>query len=264
MDYPVFIQGQGKRSNQEDAYFPAAKRQLESANCFIVCDGVGGHNKGEVASSILSQAMGEVLQSSPSDIDHEFIRTALRHAEHKMTMAVHQQNDLKGMSTTLVLLVNTGRMILSAHVGDSRIYQFRNGKIIYKSKDHSLVEDLLSNGIITAEEAANHPRKNIITRSVIGNGQNAQIDVTSHEDLEQGDLFLLCTDGVLEAWNDTQLCNWSLLDFPLEEKANEIYRKCEQYSSDNFTACILLVTAVSKKKWLYKLKRLLNSMIKCF
>ena len=254
-DIPVFIQGQGKRSNQEDAYFPIDTSSMQYKNCFIICDGVGGQNKGEVASSMLSQSLGELLQVDILDID--IIKNALRITENKMTKAVKDQNELEGMSTTLVLLVNTGTNIITAHVGDSRIYQFRNGKVLYKSKDHSLVEELVAHGSITEAAAVTHPRRNVITRSVSGNGQNAEIDFNIHLDLKQDDLFLLCTDGVLESWTDVELRKWSNQKFSLKHLAIQLETKCKQHSTDNYTACLLQIKSIIEISLLQKLKNIL-------
>jgi protein phosphatase len=250
---PVFIQGQGKRENQEDAYFPGTRVQQRRSRCFVVCDGVGGQRKGEVASQLLARDMGKALNKANTPPDEQLLLQALRQAEVKMQQFIHQKPACAGMATTLTVLLNAGEQLITAHVGDSRIYHFRQGKILYRSTDHSIVSFLMSQGNITEEEAATHPQRNVITRSVTG-VEAAEPDVYLHSDVRAGDFFLLCTDGILEAWPDKDLQQLFHSHSSADLIARQLTERCAKSSKDNYTACILQVQqAPGKTSWWKKL-----------
>jgi hypothetical protein len=135
--------------------------------------------------------------------------------------------------------------IYLAWVGDSRIYQFRNGVIIFKTTDHSWDNDALKAGIISANEAINHPKSNIITRAVQGNHKPTTADTRLLTDVKKGDLILHCSDGVLESWDDDSLK--ALFSSENEPKAilEIIKKECNVNSKDNFTAIVYKIEDAS-------------------
>jgi serine/threonine protein phosphatase PrpC len=223
-----YYSGIGKRNNNEDSY------SFSKSNFFIVCDGVGGAEKGEVASSIVVNEFSRVYNES-FDTEPE---QALRFAEQKLSEHINNHPESMGMATTLTFSKVTNEGVLVAWVGDSRIYQFRGGKIIFQTTDHSWVNDALRVGMITAEEAVNHPKSNIITRAVQGEHKPVEIDVELISDLKDEDFIFQCSDGVLEAWNNEELETLFSSINDGDELLKSIESKCADISRDNNTAIL--------------------------
>jgi serine/threonine protein phosphatase PrpC len=225
----------GKRANNEDNF------ALIKGSTFVVCDGVGGAEKGEIASEIVSKYFVESYNLDPlADAN-----VVLKNAEAKLSNYIANNPDAMGMATTLTFSQVRDNGIYVAWVGDSRIYQFRNGQIIFRSTDHSWVNDALKAGIITKEEAINHPKSNIITRAVQGNHKPTSADTGLLTDILKGDLFFQCTDGVLETWNDDDLqALFTAINDP-DKILEKLKKECEQYSKDNFTAIVYRIEEAS-------------------
>ena len=163
----------------------------------IVADGMGGHQGGEVASQM---AVKRVLNYYDGLVHSKINANGLKHsfATANAAIYVRAQNaaELRGMGTTLVALAITQGMAYFAYVGDSRLYRIRAGQCLQLSKDHTLVAEMLKDGLISAENAANHPDKNVITRAI---GTHPDVEVDSPErplPIKIGDSFLLCSDGL--------------------------------------------------------------------
>ena len=159
---------------------------------FGVADGMGGHNGGETASAGARDGMIEALQGKEPSLD------ALRDAVVQVNAALFRQQaeneQLSGMGTTLSVIWMSDHFVYLGHVGDSRVYRFRDGKLEQMTDDHSLVGELVRAGYLTPEQAENHPNKNVILRAV---GTEAGIDVDlAVEERKSGDLWLICSDGL--------------------------------------------------------------------
>jgi hypothetical protein len=154
---------------------------------------------------------------------------------------LEQNPQASGMATTLTLLRIRDNGIFASWVGDSRIYQFRKGKIIFQSRDHSWVNDAVDAGIITHEESINHPKSNIITRAIQGAQKPTQADEVQLTDIDAGDYFFLCSDGVLETWDDVELSALFALDIPIQQITQKIKDECAKISRDNYTAIIFKI-----------------------
>jgi protein phosphatase len=227
----------GKRSNNEDNF------ALIEGSTFIVCDGVGGSEKGEIASEMVSKYFIKAYQDDPQ-ADANYV---LKVVESQLSNFTEKNPDALGMATTLTFSQVREEGLYIAWVGDSRIYQFRNGQIVFKTSDHSWVNDALKAGIITLEESINHPKSNIITRAIQGSHKPTNADTLLLTDIKKGDLFFHCSDGVLEAWNDDDL---QALFFKYSNSADilEVLKKeCEIHSKDNFTAIVYKIEEVSLK-----------------
>jgi len=146
-----------------------------------------------------------------------------------------------GMATTLTLSHIRENGIYVAWCGDSRVYQFRRGQIVFKTTDHSWVNEALKSGIITPEEAINHPKSNIITRAIQGTHKPTSAETVLLTDIQQGDIFMHCTDGVLESWNDDDLSALFASENEPEKILQIIKEECSKISKDNFTAIVYLV-----------------------
>jgi serine/threonine protein phosphatase PrpC len=237
---PFALNEKGRRSNNEDSVFPKKGFATTQDRAFLVCDGVGGQAKGEIASKIVSEIFGDALRQTKAS-EHHYIEAVLQQVEDELQYYTQAHAESVGMATTLTMVHFHDNGVSVAHVGDSRIYQIRNGQIIYKSEDHSFVNELVRAGVITHEQAATHPQRNVITRAIQGNEKRTSSDVYILQNVAPNDYFFLCTDGILESVNDATLLH--ILTTPLsnEEKTDEILRLCEANSRDNFSCYLLQV-----------------------
>jgi serine/threonine protein phosphatase PrpC len=233
----VYYTAIGKRTNNEDSFL------ISENNFFMVCDGVGGAEKGEIASLLLVSEFKNVFETDLSTSPE----IALRSAEKKMTEHISNHPESMGMATTLTFSKLTNEGILVAWIGDSRIYQFRKGKIIFQTTDHSWVNDALRVGMISPEEAVNHPKSNIITRAVQGEHKPVEIDMELVNDIQNGDYIFHCSDGVLEAWSNEELEYLFSTQSSLEEIIKLIEQKCEEISRDNNTAILYQLKSDNKQ-----------------
>lgn len=176
------------RSGNEDCAFADDARRI-----YAVADGMGGHNAGEVASALAIQAVGEMTGGGAEVALGELDRMVKR-ANYAIISHSHKHRECEGMGTTLSVLWLSGGYAYIAHVGDSRIYRLRQGKLEQITVDHSLVEELVRAHIITPEEARVHPRRNIITRA-LGVGSDSTPDLLA-ADAKPDDVWLLCSDGL--------------------------------------------------------------------
>ena len=251
---PQFFSEIGHKGNQEDYLWPNPSDVSEGQRIFLMCDGVGGHEKGEVASETAATAIGTYITAHfPVDgiMTKDMFNEALTYAYGELDK-VDNGAALKMGTTMTCLTLHRGGVML-AHIGDSRIYHIRPslaGKgrsgIIYQTTDHSLVNDLLRLGEISEEEAADFPQKNIITRAMQPNlDRPYKADIYNTDDICAGDYFFLCSDGVLE-----QLTNDSLGEILAtvalsdSEKIGAIKAICDNRTRDNYTCWLIPVDEV--------------------
>ena len=171
-------------------------------NLLIVADGMGGHNAGDYASRYVAEKVKEELAKSEEDGPKAMMTKAISSANSNLIQISKQDDRLKGMGTTLVVATVIEHTLYFANIGDSRLYLI-NDKIRQISKDHSLVEEMVRLGGIKAEEAKNHPDKNIITRA-IGAKEKVEIDFFEYR-LKNGDMILMCTDGLSNMIEDDEI-----------------------------------------------------------
>lgn len=241
----------GRKNNQEDYLYPS--HADEKTRVFIMCDGMGGHDNGEVASKTAANALGDYL-SSCSAIDVSTFETGLTKAYDALDNI--DNNSAKKPGTTMTCLCLNDDNYLVAHIGDSRIYHIRpslfnpetkRGGILYQSSDHSLVNDLLKAGELTEEEARDFPQKNVITRAMQPHlTKRYKADVYMFNDIKGGDYFFLCCDGVLEQLSNEVLCE-ILADSNLndEQRLSEIKNICDGMTRDNYTCWLVPIHKVS-------------------
>lgn len=181
------------RGHNEDSF-------LVQAPLFAVCDGMGGHAAGEVASSI---AVSTIAEKAPAGADDVLLGVAVEAANAAVMLGAEQGVGKPGMGCTAsCCLIEEGRMAI-AHVGDSRIYLLRHGSLVRVTHDHSYVEELVDSGQITADEARTHPSRSIITRA-LGSDPDMYADHFSLE-VSNGDRVILCSDGLSSMIADSQL-----------------------------------------------------------
>ena len=234
-----------KRTNNEDNYLIN-----DELNLFVVCDGMGGHAGGEFASAIAVNTVEEVLSSmellpeqlgvegddGPVELTREKLRYAIRLAGKRIFDKAKEEPEYKGMGTTALALLVEGGNAFVAHVGDSRGYLVRDGRIEQLTEDHSLVNEKIKAGLLTPEEAKNHKLKNIITRS-LGYMEDVEIDIQVRA-IRRGDRYVLCSDG-LSNLVETGEIGEATLDFgPQESCRRLIDLACERCGDDNVTVVV--------------------------
>lgn len=238
----------GKRSNQEDARFPNCDTPQGYKPAFVVCDGVGGQDKGEVASRTVAEAIGRYMENV--DLTKPFTSSDFSKVLEYVYSCLYKKmrNDTREMATTMAFVCVNSAGVFCAHMGDSRIYQVRPGVgIMYQSEDHSLVNALVHSGNLTPEEAINHPKSNVITRciSYVEKGMDKPSATTIQlKDVEAGDYFFLCSDGVVHCIDDDKLFSILSSEKTDKEKIHLIAERSKA-SSDNNTAYLIGVEQVS-------------------
>ncbi len=247
---PLAIYELGQRANQEDAIFPKIGDATTEDQLFIVCDGMGGHEHGEVASNTIAAEMARFLQEHPLT-DQALTDALLLEALEAAYQALDAKDgdEERKMGTTLCFLYIHKGGITLAHIGDSRIYHVRTAekKLIYQSRDHSLVYDLYQMGEITYDEMAISPKKNIITRAIQPGPDNRERPAIVHvTDIEPGDCFYLCSDGMLEHMTNDELCQLLSSKDSNEDKCAQLV-EATQHNKDNHSAYLIYIDAVTKE-----------------
>lgn len=237
----------GRRSNQEDARFPDVDVPQDVKAAFVVCDGVGGIDKGEVASSIAAQTIGHVMQRV--DLSKPFTPAAFGSVLNAVYQAYSRASNPtnRGMATTITFVCFHSKGIFTAYIGDSRIYHVRPGVgILYQTEDHSLVNELVHSGNITPAEAVNHPHSNVITRCLtpLKPGQRQETASTFQiRDVEAGDYIFMCTDGVVHEVSDNMLVD-ILSSYASDREKMDRLAALSASSADNNTAYLIGVENV--------------------
>ncbi len=242
---PCAISEIGTRLNNEDSIYPQPETVASNQRLFIVCDGVGGADKGEVASSLACDSIQSYFSTFlEGDPTPEFIQKAIQYTEARFDDYIERNPEAKGMATTLTLLYIGMEGVILAHIGDSRIYQFRKEEILYQTEDHSLVNSLIHLGEITPQEAINHPQKNVILRAIQGNVRPVSADVILLQDIQPGDFFFMCTDGVLETLTNERLSSIFANNRMADTIKDNIVENCNGRTRDNFSFYIIPINQV--------------------
>lgn len=246
---PLAIHELGKRANQEDSIYPIEGKATENDRLFLLCDGMGGHEHGEVASQIICKSLSSFLLQHAvvsEGLEDKLLSDALAYAYEELDkLAI--AGDTRQMGTTLTLLYFHSNGCTAAHIGDSRIYHLRPSShtILYKSRDHSLVYDLYQAGELTYEEMKTFPQKNVITRAMIAGDRNhPKPDVIHISDIQPGDYFYICSDGMLEQMEDEELLDVFAANVRDEEKRQMLISETSD-NKDNHSAYIVHIKEVS-------------------
>lgn len=240
MEYKAYaISDVGRvRSNNEDAFFSTDREGV-----FLVADGMGGHKAGEVASDMAKNIISAKLMALTSTENLEnAIRDAFLEANEKVREMAKSSPEKEGMGSTCVVMMLRDQNFYLAHVGDSRIYMYRKGDLKQMTRDHSFVEELFIRGLINENEKADHPYKNQITRYV-GSSQKLEVDTTSGP-VWNGDMFLLCTDGLTEMIDVARIKEIFEKNLEPKETAEILIKEAlENGGKDNVTAVVVKVTS---------------------
>lgn len=252
MEYKIkaySIWEKGKRPNQEDSIYPSMGKVTDEDRLFILCDGMGGHEHGEVASATVCDVISKYIQEHykydkpfTKDDFNQALEVAYEELDKKDT------DEVKKMGTTLTFLMLNPGGALVAHIGDSRVYHVRPSEqnILFQTRDHSLVNDLLEVGELTPETAKTYPRKNVITRAIQPHQeQHARADFKEITDIKAGDYFLLCSDGLLEQMENHNIVNILSDKETSDEEKIEIMKQVSTDSRDNHSAHLIHVLDVN-------------------
>ena len=189
--------GRVRSENQDYSILSAPADEVDrgKGRLMIVADGMGGHRGGATASKMAATITKDEFYRDPDTDVMAALTRALERANARIFTESQMNPELRGMGTTCSALVVRGREGFFAHVGDSRIYLIRDGAISQLTDDHSLVASMVREGLLTAQEAEVHPRRNVLQRSM-GVGQTVEIDARAAFEVRVGDTFVLCSDGL--------------------------------------------------------------------
>ena len=237
----------GSRSNQEDCLYPLPQDLTCAARNFVLCDGMGGHDSGEVASDAVCRAMGAYADACNRG-DALFTADNLRDALNAAYDALDERDThaAKKMGTTMTFLAFHAGGCLVAHIGDSRVYHLRPGQgILFETRDHSLVNDLIKVGELTEETAKDFSQKNVITRVMQPNQERrSRADIKEITDVRPGDYFFMCSDGVNETMESRNIANVLLNGTQSDADKMRIIKDVTSSSCDNHTAFLIRVERV--------------------
>jgi serine/threonine protein phosphatase PrpC len=226
-----------KRPLNEDSFLADSVRGI-----FAVADGVGGAEAGEVASQTAIEVLDEAFRHKVDGADIEdLMELAIQRANASIHQMAQEHAKFSMMATTIVGLHIKGNIATIGHVGDSRLYRLTpGGQLLRETDDHSVVEEEVRAGRMTAEQAANHPSKNVISRA-LGAEDDVDVDMKIVE-VDDGTQFLLCTDGITRHIPDHELRQLLLTNADLTSACEEMKRRCfERGAEDNLTAVLVSV-----------------------
>jgi serine/threonine protein phosphatase PrpC len=221
------------REHNEDSAFVAPYVAL-------VADGVGGAAAGEVASATAAYVVSaQALSRSGEDLD-VVIRDAVAAARINLRHGVRDDPSREGMATTLTAVVSDGERVLLGHVGDSRAYHYRDGRLDQISRDHTYVQTLVDSGLVSREEMAIHPWRNVVLRSLQSSPEDELTDVDVVEvDVQPGDRLLLCSDGLTDLVEDDRIAEVLRLKDPHSAAAVLTHAALQAGGRDNVTVVVL-------------------------
>ncbi len=236
-----FLTDQGQvRSLNEDAggiFFNQSDQLLA-----VIADGMGGHQAGDVASSMAVSMVKEGWESIPNDLSpHEaeqWLVETLRTVNEKMYIRATEVKECEGMGTTIVITIMTNEFITVAHIGDSRCYTLHEKNLTQITEDHSLVNELIRSGEISKQEAHHHPRKNVVLKA-LGTQHAVQADYRTLT-IEENERVLLCTDGLTDKLSDEEIETFMNTHEAIEEIATQMVDLAnERGGEDNITLILI-------------------------
>jgi len=227
-----------KRTLNEDDFFIDSNEKRFVA---LVSDGMGGHNAGEIASSMAIEAFREfMVDVNVFSHTANNLKKAMSYCNYKVYNMARTNKELSGMGATMVVALSSGKKIFIANIGDSRAYLISKGEIKQISDDHSFVFELVKNGIITKEEAKAHPQRNEITKA-IGIVPTVFPDFYSIE-TEKGDILLLCSDGLTNMVDDEVINEIITTTEDIDETLKRLIDTANENGGiDNITAVLIKI-----------------------
>lgn len=236
-----------KRAHNEDSL-----RLFREENLFVVADGMGGHASGEVASQMSVETLAEFFRATAEDdeitwpykmdkgrkYEENRVVTGIKLSNRRIFEAASADAKLKGMGTTIVVTFFVNDTCYIGHVGDSRVYRFRNGKLSQLTEDHSLLNDYIKMRQLTPEEIEAFPHKNVIVRA-LGMKATVQVDVMN-ENPQVGDVYLLCSDGLSGMVTDDQMAMILAEEDDLDAACERLIESANEHGgTDNITVILV-------------------------
>ena len=242
-----FLSDQGPRrtSNEDSAavVVPQDAEHMASKGVLVlVADGMGGHEGGEVASEMAARLISEAYYADRADPQTSLVNAYLL-ANRAIFEHAKKEPQLKGMGTTCTAVAIVDGLAYSAHVGDSRAYLVRGGQLYQMTEDHSQTMEMVKQGLITLQEAHEHPDRNVILRAM---GTHKDLDVAVWETpfaLRPDDRFVLCSDGLHEMVTDAEICAITASTDYRQACAQMMQLALERFSSDNVTVAVAQIFA---------------------
>ena len=245
-----------KREGNEDSF-----SLDESLNLYVVADGMGGHQAGEVASQIAVEMITKSyrkwfenetredelfgLPDSSLSLQGNYIESSIKFANKVVYEMALEYEQYHGMGTTVVILLASPSLIIAANVGDSRLYLIRNGKIERLSKDHTIVSEQVEMGMMTEEEAETSPLKHVLTRN-LGSVENVVPDVFEIEP-SNNDRFVLCSDGLTDLVSDEEILQMALNENDPENLCRQFVEKAlKRGGHDNTTVISIFLSDLTR------------------
>ena len=229
----------GTRPVNEDSYGIFAE---EDKQLFVVCDGLGGHGKGEIASALTVDSLEESFNewTERKEKPNVFLARALERAQKTLLNRQIEEHAVQAMKTTAVVLLSDGKKAYIAHVGDSRLYAFAGGKILFRTLDHSIPQMLVLAGEIKEEEIRHHKQRSMLLRVIGSPWTEPAYELHKPLPIRKADAFLLCSDGFWELIEEAEMeCQLSESATP-REWLNRMSRIVERNGAgremDNYTA----------------------------
>jgi serine/threonine protein phosphatase PrpC len=236
------------RENNEDKfefYLPEDEATLATRGLiFLVCDGMGGHAAGQIASELTTKTFIDVYLHHPGSDPSVAMNAGVIAANRYVCDVGRAVPARRGMGTTLSSLILLQDKAYTVQVGDSRIYRLRQGELLMMTHDHTWVDEQIRAGVLAPEEAENHPYKHVLTRAV-GTEGDVIPDVELH-DLKPGDLYMLCSDGVINHVSDERIAQIMAEGVPSEIAWKLVGEALVGGGSDNTTVIIVRVDGVEE------------------
>ena len=247
---PLCFSEIGDKDNQEDYLSP--QQPGTAQHWFVLCDGMGGYEHGEIASRTVCEAIEYYFshEQHSGTASQACVQRAIDYAYDCLDEKDQQQSERR-MGTTMTCVYLHADGLLAAHIGDSRIYHIRpkTGKplhdILFQSHDHSLVNQLIAAGELTPEQARTFPRRNVITRAMQPHlKERYEADFYESGDIKAGDYIFMCSDGVLEQMTDERLCEILAAGHTDEDKLRLIKEVCSGKTRDNYSCWLIPIDRV--------------------
>ncbi|NPC92528.1 Stp1/IreP family PP2C-type Ser/Thr phosphatase [Bacillus sp. WMMC1349] len=232
--------GKIRQHNEDDAGIFTKTGELVLA---VVCDGMGGHLAGDVASKMAVSTLrdiweqAEMIPSTPADSEAWLIEQ-IAAVNQKLHDHSRTYQECQGMGTTVVSALYTGKSLTVAHIGDSRCYLLHENSFTQLTEDHSLVNELVKTGSISKEDAQHHPRKNVLTKA-LGTEPTVTVEARSFE-VEPGDQILLCSDGLTNKIDDLKLKDVLQSSISIENTAEQLVQMANDNGGDDNITVVLL------------------------
>lgn len=236
--YTVFTDRGGREVNEDSARV----FEKDGKKCLVLCDGLGAHGKGEVASALVVEAVGQIFNSAQK-IDEDFLRSAFQLSQEALIDEQIRQDAKTDMKTTAVAMYIDGNKVQWGHVGDSRLYAFAKNKVKLRTLDHSVPQMLVFAREIKEKQIRNHPDRNRLLRVMGIEWEKPMYELAEQTQLEKYQAFLLCSDGFWELIDEKQMCkllkNSSTVEKWMQAMVEVIKQNGIGKNMDNYTAIAL-------------------------